>query len=237
MSLVVTVRVPEGIAMAADTLVSVTKTQNKQVDGQPPPGSLTMFPASLSTSKLFPYLGSFGVGVTDAPFVGGRTVGSIVRELNSKQAGQPMSLDKASRKLGASVRQHMTNSPDDDRVKLLVSGYDNEVSRSVTVHVGKGGISLPAEPTPAVGPGVTVAGEAFVVQALWNLTKDRGIGFAFEFFSLRDAVEHARFLVSTTIGYQRAILEAQTVGGAVETAYIDRSGFNWVHRARPVLPK
>ena len=194
MSLIVTVRTPEGIAMAADTLVSVTRTQTKEVEGQPPPGSLTMFPASSSTSKLFPYLGSFGVGVTDSPVVGGRTVGLIIRELNSKFTGQPMGLDKAAKRLGASVRHHMANSLDNERVKLLVSGYDNDASRSVTVHVGRKGVTFPQEETPAVGPGVTLAGEAYVVQALWKLTRDRGSDFAFNFFSLRDALEHATFL-------------------------------------------
>jgi hypothetical protein len=55
---------------------------------------------------------------------------------------------------------------------------------------------------------------------------------------IQDAIDLARFLVETTIGFVRfAVLLPKSVGGAVEIAAITKhEGFRWVQRKGPYLP-
>ena len=217
--------------IAGDTLTTVTRTQQKEEEGQPSIRTASSFPASTSATKVFSFLGSFGVGVTGHPYVGGRNVGSIIREASRQlRVDSTKSIEKAARKLGARVRQQMTDP--NEHVRLLVCGYDKHEAHSITVVVKSEGVTLPKGQTPPVGPGVTFGGEGHVVKSLWKLATERKTEGAYSFFSLRDAVEHAKFLIRLTEGYQRYFLEPQTVGGMIDVGIIDQlEGFKWIQRA------
>lgn len=237
MSLVVSVRTPNGIVIAGDTLTSVTRTQNTTAQGQPPTSTASSFPASTSTTKVFSFLGSLGVGVTGHPYVGGHSVESVIRQAGKELAGSPIkSVEKATRKLGARVRQQITNAT--DKVSLVVCGYDGHEARTVTAAVTQKQVRLPTNGASAAGPGVSVTGEGYVVQALWKLASDRKVSVGSTFFSLRDAIEHAKFLIRITEGYQRFFLEPQTVGGMIDVGLIDQlEGFKWIQRASHIVPE
>ena len=162
---------------------------------------------------------------------------SIIREAEKELAANPIqSVEKAARKLGARVRQQINNAT--DRVSLLVCGYDDHEARSVTVVATNKQITLPKNGASADGPGVSVSGQWYVVQALWKLAEERKANVGSNFFSLRDAIEHAKFLIRLTEGYQRFFLEAQNVGGLIDVGLIDQlEGFKWIQRASHVVPE
>ncbi len=162
-------------------------------------------------------------------------MGSIIRELGRELTpATAKGIEKAAKKLGARVRQQMKNPA--ESVRLLICGYEEGQSHAVSVVVKSSGVALPKDGPPAIGPGVTVNGEGYVVQTLWALAKERKSESGLAFFSLRDGIEYAKFLIRLTGDYQRFALEPQTVGGGIDVGIIDQlEGFKWVQKASHVV--
>jgi hypothetical protein len=74
------------------------------------------------------------------------------------------------------------------------------------------------------------AGKAQELQA--NLVKDLYVTLAVPAMPIQDAIDLARFLVETTIGFIKfAVFLPKSVGGAVQIAAITKhEGFRWVQR-------
>jgi hypothetical protein len=71
-----------------------------------------------------------------------------------------------------------------------------------------------------------------------NLTKDLYATLAVPAMPIQDAIDLARFLVETTIGFVRfAVFLPKSVGGAIEIAAVTKhEGFRWVQR-KDVYPR
>ena len=83
--------------------------------------------------------------------------------------------------------------------------------------------TLPAASVPYIGSNQG-AGFMNLLNEMRRMAVVPGMPFA-------DAIEFARFLVTTTIGYSRFTLGPDSVGGQVEIAGISRhEGFKWVSR-------
>ena len=240
MSLVVTVRTLDGVVIAGDTLTSVTLTPKTPPAGQPV--ATSSFAASRNTPKVFPFLeSSFGVGVVGSPIVGGKSVGAALRELDAELAQNPKaaavgSVEAAAQRIGARIRSLKANDP--SLTHVICCGFDAQGASPITaeVTVQGGNVQVPAG-NPHTDPGVTASGENSVMRALSKMTRRRQVGWGFEFFSLRDAVEYATFLIRTTRDYQRFSLQPQTVGGGIDIGLIERGrAFRWIQRQSRASP-
>lgn len=235
MSLIVSVRVLDGVVIAGDTLTSVTTKPKQTPKGQPLVAA--SFPASHSASKVFPFLDSFGVGVVGNPIIAGKSVGSMIRTLET-ELGQGKkgshTVQGVAEKISARIRKEVGTGK--ESVHLICCGFDDADAQPCTVEVGVQRGNITFAPTgPAVGLGATAKGAGDVAQALWNLATARKTEWGFNFFSLRDAIEYAKFLIGATADYQRFSLEPQTVGGGIDVGLVERGqGFRWIQSASRV---
>jgi len=231
MSLAVAVRAYDSIAVAADTLTTVVNAPPAQG------GQSVAYPGTESATKVFRFLESYGVSVVGNPIVAGRSVSSILGELEAEIASLEeveLTVKAVGERIGNRIRSMLAAAGEASAVHLLCSGFDDTPdaqpsSMEIRVHGDK--MSIPAG-SPYEGLGTTISGDGYVVQALWALAKTRKAEPGFSIFSLRDAADHARFLVEATIGFQRFHLVPQAVGGGVDIAVIERRrGFRWIQRA------
>lgn len=237
MSLVVTVRTPDGVVLAADTLTStMTQHPGSPAQGQPSPviRSLTL---STTATKIFPYLDMFGVGAVGNSLAGGQSLGMVLRELEDDllQAGtmERTGLKTAAEKVSARVREKMKGEA--GQINMLICGFEAGEFSTVDVTVRDGDIRAK---DPIRGGGVTVAGENSVVTALWGLAKTRNTSGGHRVATCRDAADYATFLIRTTRDYQHFFTEPQTVGGGIDIGLVDRRRkFRWLKRSSHATPE
>ncbi|MCZ0936401.1 MAG: hypothetical protein OXJ54_14600 [Gemmatimonadetes bacterium] len=234
MSLAVAVRAIDGIALAADTRTTLTSTQKKSSGG----GSVTTsYPASDGATKLFQFLG-FGVSVVGNPIVAGRSVASLLHELEAEvikemaDAEQMLTVKEAGERIGNVIRRELAAASEPGDVNIMCSGFDEAgAPTTAKVHVQGDKMTIPADPNTGIG--LEAAGDSSVVQALWAMPSVKSMGGTMlQLLPLCDVVDYARFLIETTRDYQRYHLLPQTVGGGVDIAVIERGqGFKWIRRA------
>ena len=240
MSLVVAVRTPDGIVLAADTLTSTAIVQNTvppAQKGQPATQVIRNLVQSTTATKVFPFLDVFGVGAVGNAFVGGESLGVVLHELQdelfqSSGAGTERTLESATDRISARVRERMAGEA--GHVRLLLCGHEGgEFStRQVTVAAG----TIKAE-DPIRGTGTTFMGDGAVVTVLWRLRNSRGISAGQRSLTCRDAAAYASFLIRTTRDYQLFFLEPETVGGGVDIALIrGKRKFKWLKRSSHAEP-
>jgi hypothetical protein len=74
--------------------------------------------------------------------------------------------------------------------------------------------------------GCTWSGDGSVVGKLWSGGQS---GASYDVFSLQDAIDYAKFLIKTTGDYQRFSGNLPTVGGDIDVALItNHRGFRWI---------
>ncbi|MDE2981404.1 MAG: hypothetical protein OXU74_09425 [Gemmatimonadota bacterium] len=242
MSLAVAVRAHDGIAVAADTLTTVTSRPAEE-------GAVSVsYPATESASKVFRFLETYGVSVVGNSVIAGRSVAAILGELQVEMATEDITVEeltvrKVGERIGNYIRSLLVASKEDAgaAVTLLCSGFNNTLdapptTMEVTVRDGK--MVIPSD-SPHEVRGVTVSGEGYVVEALWAMAKARNAAPGLDYFSLRDAAAYARFLIEITRDFQRFHMVPQAVGGGVDIALIERRrGFRWLRAdSRPHMTK
>lgn len=239
MSLVITLRTPDGIVLASDTLTTLNRADNPpQGSDQPATRTVASFPVSFAASKVFPFLETFGVGTTGTPIIADKSVGRLLRELETELASAPVSLtvENAADKIGARIARSMKTAPDDESrnasVEFVVSGYEQDgAPKDAIRRVAAGtvtGSSNPSQP----GLGLSAVGEGGVVEAFMQLARSLQLEPAVRFIALPDAVAFATFLIEATGGFQRFFLAPQTVGRDVDVGIIEPGEkFRWIRRA------
>jgi hypothetical protein len=259
MTLNVSLRVPDGIVLASDSLATLIANINQKMnvsakcptctsvfqitDVQTPPMKI---PSSTwpYAQKMYPLKGRFGMATFGSGFVNNRSIYNHVVELASKfpvAVEGECHLDKMAEfiveyfkaELMKEWVKHGVNAelqPDDYRpFGFHLVGFKNDA----------GGDPVPTTYVLNIGKapsiekydqiGCAVTGDQAVVKRLWP-SDGRG-GANFQAFSLQDAIDYAKFLIRTTADFQRFSGNLPTVGGDIDVALItNHRGFRWIHQ-------
>lgn len=257
MTLVVTVRVPDAVVMAADGLSTISNQvlAKANLSGKCPKcntdvryDQVTMPPlpvpagGSEHARKLFSLSRAgreVAVACFGSSFIAEKTILRHIWDFESREMTGQESVAELAEKLGRhflnslSASNEIKGAPKDVfPFGFQMAGYNNAndlMPATFSVQVGH---ELKIEETSSSGYGATVNGEAQVVQMLWN--PNQGIPVArplFQFLNVQDAIDYALFLVETTIGYQRFAAMVPTVGGEADVAVLmPYNGLRWVQR-------
>jgi hypothetical protein len=256
MTLIVSLRIPDGIVLAGDSLATMQLNPkvkgdvhikcpqcghehdtNVELDGTPYPS--TTFPYS---QKIFPFLKDYGIGTSGVAQLSGKTIYFALRELQKEIEGgsipKPTKVsevaDLIEKRAQELLLQELTKSkldinkyPDGwSPISFQVVGYENDIATTIIVYNGK-----KVRRETLQGAGCTVIGQMQVVTALWTLQNTSNEPHLFDLFSLQDAVEYAEHLIDSTASYQRFLRTVPTVGGDIDIALITPfAHFKWIRQ-------
>ena len=248
MSLVVSLRVPDGIVVAADSLSTsrtlleiIAKTENPEGGQQVRLPSIPIpFSASSFTQKLFSLYGQFALSSFGEGIINGRTVYYHAKQFEKQERGKPPPecLEEVAerfvaymeRELLAQHPKYPEEAPDDWKpVGFHLNGFKESEGRSVGVtyeiYVGKHNLSRERDDI-----GCTIGGATNVVKKFWEIgTEDPRQAFKYHLFSLQDAIDLCDFLIDSTGKFQRFANELSTVGGEIDIALLTPfHGFQWI---------
>ncbi len=256
MTINVSVRVANGIVMASDSLASTMLDASVNVNvpsipcqkcGEDTGGGVAQVPISgipgNSTplaNKLF-YIGNFGAAFFGSAFVNSRSLWNHVMVFVTTQYKSGQSLSQVADALAAMLEAAVKADPSCSKhppgtviVGFQLSGYDEtdiDCGRTVMVEIPVGaGINKRVD----YNHDITVTGQLEVVNRLFApIQNGANLKPSFPRMEMLDAVDYARFLVQTSIDYQRFADRAPTVGGPIEIAFITKwAGFRWVERKK-----
>lgn len=258
MTITVGVLVPEGIVLATESLATLTTNLNIacphcktqiQIGGVDCPNPECKnkininIPASSTyyANKLFQIDNRY-VGITTAGsgFVTGRTTESHIREFESTNLAERDSVKIIVEKLGEYFLKEAKNATDNFKkysigsifITFLVAGYDKpdeKIGQAYKVEVTQ---KINIEEVHKAGYCVHIEGDQRVIVKLFK--KDPSIPIPdvpFNLLPLQDAVDFAKFLIKTTIDYQRFAIMIPICGGDIDIALITpHEGFKWIQR-------
>ncbi|MDE0011732.1 MAG: hypothetical protein OXU36_11325 [Candidatus Poribacteria bacterium] len=233
MTLIVSLRIPDGIVIAGDSLSTVKEK------GQLSP------PTFSHAQKIFPFYGKYGVGIFGAGLVANESV-SIAMRLFEQDLKEKETSFKGVTQIGEKIGNYFHNlleeqlnsenksldtlQPEQFVYGFQVIGYDGTDPKTVEVHVGK---NVHCRVRKEFG--CTYSGSGEIVQAIWRLYKTHPENQPpYPLFSLQDAIDYAEFLIRTTISHQRFSLKISNVGGDIDVAIVNHfDGFQWI-RQKPL---
>jgi len=257
MSLVVSLRVPDGIVTATDSL-STSQTIfefvaqgiemecphcKKRVSGQElslPPIPVP-FSASSYTQKLFSLhdkkaLGSFGQGILN-----GRSIYYHVKQFEQSSSESESLVQVRDRLIGYLEKELLYQFPkykdeapgDWYPLGFHLNGYEDvegkDVGVTYEVLVGRENVIR-----RRADIGCTIGGDPKVVQKLWEIGKENPqLQIKYPLFSLQDAVDLSEFFILATSTFQRFANEVPSVGGEIDIALLTPfHGFQWIKRKK-----
>lgn len=251
MTLIVSLRVPDGLVLAADSLSTITarlgvaadittecpecKKEIKLPELKMPP---LQFPTSTFSyaQKLFPFHQKFGVASRGMAFLNQRSIYYHVQYLEKKH--KEKSIDKVT--IAAQIFRDYFDLQIKKQIKVIktvpdnfyplgfhVVGYDGDIGKTMVVDIGKN-----SKVEEFTNIGCTISGDRDVVTSLWKLGEKNPQQRAnYGSFSLQDAIDYAEFLIQTTASYQRFANMIPTVGGDIDIALITPyKEFTWIKR-------
>lgn len=254
MTLIVSLRTPDGVVLAGDSLstmlgpvefrgkVSVTCPKcglQHEIDHQ----AATAVPTATFSyaQKVFDFMGSYAVGTFGAAQLGGNTIHFSGRQLEQElntEGWQPKSTREIAERIGGRLQELLAKqlpnlSEAQDNwfpVGIKVAGYDGTAPQCVRADVGKA-----VKITEYNGLGCSIAGRGDVVAAIWKLYEEHPQDQAqYDSFSLQDAIDYADFLIRTTSSYQRFSRSMPSVGGDIDVALVTPfEKFRWI-RQKPL---
>ncbi len=216
MTLIVSLRIPDGIVIAGDSLSTlmgqgqfeatvgvICPICNHQHEIQ---SKSPIFPVPGTTfsyaQKVFPFCGKFGVGTFGMGLLANKSVHFTIRLLEQKLEEDKTFLTSATETaqiIGNEIHTFlsqeniiMENTPEDQfLLGFQVVGYDDNDPKTIEVLIGKD-----VDYRPVEGLGCTVSGSKKIVQAIWDLYEtDPQSQPPYEVFSLQDAIDYAEFFV------------------------------------------
>jgi hypothetical protein len=244
----VSLRVPDGIVLASDSLATLMSSVNQRInvegnchkcgtkveikDVQTPP--LTI-PSSTwpYAQKMYPIQGRYGLATWGAGFVNYRSIYNHIIELADsfpKAIANEDHLEKMTEFVTKYFHDQLLS--EWKRTNLDVNlqpdgwhpfgfqlcGFTKDANGEPVPHTHLINIGK----TPTIeridSIGCTWSGDGSVVGLLWPKT---GVGAAnYAAFSLQDAIDYAKFLIRTTADFQRFSGRLPTVGGEIDIALI-----------------
>ena len=252
MTLIASVRVPDGIAIAADSISTISAGQKISAKGKTTcphcgkehdfdaPIQLPVGPGISSTlpyaQKLQHLWRKYGVGSFGSSLVGNRTIFSIIRAFEQEYQGEKEnSPRKIADILGKYLQDEISKGVDISTIPknafvlgFQIVGYDDSQPWTFSVNIGK-----EIKVNEWSGFGTSVSGDTSVARKLWEL-KDMGIVQPYAAWSLQDAIDYCTFLIETTAQYQRFANVIPTVGGEIDIGYVlPQNIFRWV-KSKPL---
>ena len=235
MSLIVSVRIPDGIVIAGDSLLTAIVKEKERT-------ATTTFS---HTQKILPFYEKYGVGIVGAGLIANKSVSFAMRlfEQNLKENGMTFKgLTELAQKMGDHFHNLLKEQleqenkslndlqPDKSVLALHIVGYDDTEPITVEVHIGKD-VQLRAQKEY----GCTYMGNGEIVQVIWGLYKTHPENQPpYPLFSLQDAIDYAEFLIQTTILHQRFSRTIPNVGGDIDVALVTPlNKFQWI-RQKPL---
>lgn len=249
MTLTVSLRIQDGIVIAADSLS--TSMSQKQINvemevacpecghnhmvGPHPVGQVNVPATTFSSAqKIFPFLGKFGVATFGMGSLAGKTMHFAMRQLEGQIEKEEVKgvLDAAER-IGKRAHELLNKQlPDLDKasdewfaVGFQVVGYDDEEAKTIILHVGK-------EPrmNEIAGDGCTAVPEQRLVSSLFGLYgKHPEDNPAFASFALQDAINYSEFLIGSVAAYQQFGQTMPGVGGEIDIGLVTPfDAFKWI---------
>ena len=254
MSLVISLRVPDGIVVAADSLSTAQKLVHVEIESLPqspgageaspriePPPIPVPFSASSFTQKLIPLGGNWAVSSYGQGIINNKSTYYHLRQFEKDQKiKKNSSLKETVDNLKGFFESELIRQypgcqeeapPDWSPIAFHVNGYEgrDEALQAVTYEVFVGKRS---EIRRIESIGCTIGGEMAVVQQMWELgNRDQQFQFQYDLMTLQDAVDLCEFYINTTAVFQRFTSSIPTVGGDVDVALITPfHGFQWLKR-------
>lgn len=251
MTLIVSLRIPDGIVLAGDSLATMMSDVNVQADlnvtcpqcghqhviSGAPVGHLNVPSTTYSyAQKVFPFLNEYGIGTYGIGQLTGKTIYFAMRELEKEIKSSekiPSGVEAVADAIGARAQellrqqvQNIDQAPENwFAVGFQIVGYENSVAKTVIIELGK---TINKAVFDKLG--CTRTGQAHVVDAIWALYKQRPDDQAqYTNFSLQDAIAYAEFLIGTTAAYQRFSRTIPQVGGEIDIALVTPfTKFKWI---------
>lgn len=250
MSITITLRIPEGIVLACDSLATVkaipipveefaqcpqcfAKIPYSKIIPPPP----TTFTVSETINKLFCIREQIGILSFGVSFITKRSIQSHIFDFERSLTGEE-SVKEITEKLEAYFRRELTceivdlsQIPEDEYpLGFQIAGYDEDDLVNPKTYTLKIGRKSVIEPVHEGGYGCTFGGDGRIIQRLWQDVLENPIPLPnYQFFSLQDGIDYAAFLVRTTIEGQKFLPMPKTCGGEIEIAIITPTGgFEWI---------
>jgi 20S proteasome alpha/beta subunit len=230
MSLVVTVYVPEGLVMAADSRLTL-EFELPQASGPPKHHSI---PSSDSTYKVFLIPSRIGISTFGAAAVETTPVAPLVEAFAAKEL---QAAAKPPDEVAEALLQHFRTLAGPPAVRFHVAGYKGTEQEVFDIDVA-GNV---AKQVNTSGPGAAWGGEADALSRLLSRvgTLDQAgkfanelplFGVAFQHFTLQDAIDFAVYAIRTTADTMRFQMRPQTVGGPIDILVIRPTEARWLRR-------
>ena len=259
MTLIVSLRIPDGIVLAGDSLatlmgqsrleatIGVTCPQcNHEHDIQ----QIIPLPAVPATTfsvaqKVFPFCEQFGVGTFGRGLLAGKSIYFAMRLLEQRFKEDEKSftgVTEVAQEIGDEIhnllKEHLAREnaslealPEDQVVLgFQIVGYDANEAKTVETYIGK-----TVQFQVFDGLGCTASAGTEIVQAIWELDKKHPDNRPpYPAFSLQDAIDYAEFLIRTTSVHQQFSRRMPSVGGDIDIALVTPfDGFRWI-RQKPL---
>lgn len=247
MSLIVSLRIPDGVVIAGDSLsttqarldvvasMDCPKCKHKIKDVRVP---TVPFPASTSSyaQKVMPLLKKFGVGTFGMSILNEKTIYYHVKNLEDFCKREKLKINDVNR-AAEEIKKYfdleikkqikdIASAPDNFYpLGFQVVGYKKEAGKTIEVKIGKHSMI-----NQRIGLGCTVSGATEVVIKLWELNKQiPRYRVKYGSFSLQDAIDYAESLINITATQQRFSSIIPSVGGEVDIALITPyKDFTWI---------
>ena len=256
MTLIVSLRIPDGIVIAGDSLSTVVGQGQLEakIDVTCPECNhkhgiqqrLPMPPVSATTfsyaQKVFSFCGKFGIGTFGTGLLADKSIYFAMRLIEQRLMGREPPLEgvtKVAKEIGDEVHDLLKEQLKRENISVdmlpknqvvlgfQVVGYDDTIPRTVEVYVGS---KVHCRTQKELG--CTVSGSQDIVQAIWQLYKKHPESQPpYPVFSLQDAIDYAEFLIRTTIAHQRFSQTIPNVGGEIDIALVTPfDGFRWIRQ-------
>ena len=255
MTLIVGMKVPDGLVIAADSLVTTQVTKPISIAGSikcekcnhEQTAQLEVplqLPSSISPTaqKLFSLGGRCGVGSWGSGTVNNKSMYNHFKFLDN------LFKEKTTGKLSEAVeliKGHFVEQLREDakrqNIKIPlnvypfgfnIGGYEADNQDSGAIVTLKIGVEPQLERLNDFG--CTVGGDPHIVQKIWAKPLKDGRPMptpepVWGLITLQDAIDYSEFLIRTTADYQRFANMIPTVGGPIDIALITtHSGFTWI---------
>lgn len=213
MSIITTVYVPEGMAMAADSRLTGYKNY--------PNGLTDRFAISDNSQKLF-LLNKTKIGISTCgnALIDNKTVADYIRIFEIEKLGDSEDVISVADKLFKHANDVICNGS----VEFLVCGYLKDEPYVYNLNsLGSTRINMHDS---IITYGTSWRGEQEAADKL--LLGQNTTNINFDLMPLKDAVDLAEFLVELTIKYQRFEDRVATCGGPIDILVINKDGASFV---------
>ena len=229
MTLIVSVHVPDGIVLAADSLTTITPVHNAAERN-----------TLQNSQKILPFCDKFGVGFSGTVHIKNKTLPYHLRSLEKELKKEkdknklPQCTRHAMGAIKSKIESELSNStdcPDKTDCRVHLVGFDNGIftTRRFTIN------NQEEDSPPEKYLGFFCTGHEKVTDVLSELhyrqgrpTKHKPM---FELMSLKEGIRYAEFLIRTTALHLQFSGKLPTVGGNIDVAVITPfDGFQWIRQ-------